>query len=114
MNTVPEPSIGSDSKPHLDANESAPLGDDYEPRVWFLTDGLSPLALDLSRKLIGNGDYVVLGVLPDELSGTRGDGLRELVANGENGMENASPSSSNDGSRSSQRQQLKVVPLDAR
>lgn len=114
MNTVPEPSIGGDSKPPVDANESGPLGDDYEPRVWFLTDGLCPLALDLSRKLIGNGDYVVLGVLPDELSGPRGDGLKELLVDGETEMGSASPSSSNDGQRSSQRQQIKIVPMDAR
>jgi hypothetical protein len=114
MNNVSEPSIGVDSKPPVDANESAPAVDDYEPRVWFLTDGLCPLALELSKKLVGNGDYVVLGVLPDELSGPRGDGLKQLLANGEKETDDSSPSSSNDGQRSSQRQQLKIVPLDTR
>jgi hypothetical protein len=114
MNNVPETSIGGDTKPPLDVNGGAPVVDDYEPRVWFLTDGLCPLALELSKKLVGNGEYVVLGVLPDELSGPRGDGLKELLANGEKETEGSSPSSSNDGHRSSQRQQLKIVPLDTR
>jgi hypothetical protein len=114
MNNVPEPSVGVDANPLADANEGAPVVDEYEPRVWFLTDGLCPLALDLSKKLVGNGDYVVLGVLPDELSSPRGDGLKDLLANGDKDTGDSSPSSSNDGQRTSQRQQLKIVPLDTR
>ena|ERR1700744_4431213 len=114
MNNAPEPSTGVDPNPAADANGGAPAPDEYEPRVWFLTDGLCPLALDLARKLVANGDYVVLGVLPGELSGPRGDGLKELLANGEKETEASSPSSSNDGQRGSQRQLLKIVPLDTR
>jgi hypothetical protein len=115
MDTLPASSIANDSNQPGETNEGSPTRvDDYEPRVWFMSDGLCPLALDLSRKLLENGDYVVLGVLPDEFSGPRGTGLKELLANGSNEMENRSPSSSNDGQQSSRRFQLKVVPLDAR
>lgn len=50
-----------------------------EPRVWFLTDGLSPIAISLSRHLLRHGDFVISGVLPSESNGTRGDELREFM-----------------------------------
>jgi hypothetical protein len=50
------------------------------PRVWFLTDGLSPIAISLSKLLLEHGDYVVAGVLSEEFAGERGDGLRTFLA----------------------------------
>jgi hypothetical protein len=50
------------------------------PRVWFLTDGLSPVALSLSRVLLDHGDYVIAGVQPDEFATERGDNLRSFLA----------------------------------
>jgi hypothetical protein len=59
-----------------------------DPRVWFLTDGLSPIAISLSRHLLQHGDYVVSGVLPLEYAGERGDDLREFIGElGEQGLE---------------------------
>jgi hypothetical protein len=48
-------------------------------RVWLLTDGLSPIAISLSRHLLRHGDYVVSGVLPGEFAGQRGNELRALI-----------------------------------
>lgn len=50
------------------------------PRVWFLTDGLSPVGISLSRHLLEHGDYVVAGILPDEFNSARGDELREFIS----------------------------------
>jgi hypothetical protein len=50
-----------------------------EPRVWFLTDGLSPIAISLSRCVLQHGDYVISGILPTEFRGARGDQLREFM-----------------------------------
>lgn len=47
--------------------------------MWFLSDGLSPIAISLSRHLLVHGDYVVVGILPQEFNGTRGDELREFM-----------------------------------
>jgi hypothetical protein len=49
------------------------------PRVWLLTDGLSPTAVSLSRRLLEHGDCVVAGVVPEEFEGPRGDALRSLM-----------------------------------
>jgi len=50
-----------------------------EPRIWFVTDGLSPIAIALSRRLLQHGDYVISGVLPSDYLGVRGDEMRELI-----------------------------------
>jgi hypothetical protein len=49
------------------------------PRVWFLTDGLAPIAIALSRHLLEHGDYVVAGILPKEFNDSRGDELRGFM-----------------------------------
>ncbi|KAE9969369.1 hypothetical protein BLS_005394 [Venturia inaequalis] len=49
------------------------------PRVWFMTDGLAPIAISLSRYLLEHGDYVVAGTLPSEFEGARGEGLRSFM-----------------------------------
>ncbi|KAJ9642071.1 hypothetical protein H2199_005286 [Coniosporium tulheliwenetii] len=36
------------------------------PRVWFLTNGASPIAISLARKVLEHGDCVVAGVSPLE------------------------------------------------
>lgn len=36
------------------------------PRVWFLTNGASPIAISLARKVLHHGDCVVAGVFPSE------------------------------------------------
>jgi hypothetical protein len=45
-----------------------------------LTDGLSPIAISLSRQLLEHGDYVVAGIFPAEFNSARGDELREFMA----------------------------------
>lgn len=49
------------------------------PRVWFMTDGLAPIAISLSRYLLEHGDYVVAGTLPSEFEAARGEGLRNFM-----------------------------------
>ena len=63
---------GPPKTPHFPASNA--------PRVWFLTDGLSPIAIALSRLLLEHGDYVIAGVISEEFSGKRGDGLRSFLA----------------------------------
>ena len=48
------------------------------PRVWFITDGLCPIAISLSRYLLEHGDYVVAGVVPSEMTQQRGEELKEF------------------------------------
>ena len=86
--------------------------------MWFITDGLAPIAISLSRYLLEHGDYVVAGVLPTEFTEERGDELREFLvevahegdAEGRDGMENG------DGPRTMKRwrERFKVVGLDSR
>lgn len=50
------------------------------PRTWFLTQGLSPLAVRLIRLLLAHGDYVVACLPPHELADeTRSAEFRELA-----------------------------------
>lgn len=65
------PSTAPPKKPQWPAHNA--------PRVWFLTDGLSPIAISLSRHLLEHGDYVVAGILPTEFNSTRGDELRDFM-----------------------------------
>jgi hypothetical protein len=69
---VPGQTAGPPKTPHFPPSNS--------PRVWFLTDGLSPIAIALSKLLLEHGDYVVAGVLSEEFAGERGDGLRTFLA----------------------------------
>lgn len=36
------------------------------PRVWFLTNGSSPIKIELARKVLDHGDYVVASVQPQD------------------------------------------------
>lgn len=36
------------------------------PRVWFITRGVSPIAIALAKQVLEHGDYVVAGVIPTE------------------------------------------------
>lgn len=36
------------------------------PRVWFITRGVSPIAIALAKQVLEHGDYVVTGVIPTE------------------------------------------------
>lgn len=36
------------------------------PRVWFITRGVSPIAIALAKQVLEHGDYVVAGVEPVE------------------------------------------------
>lgn len=111
-----------------------------EPRVWLLTDGLSPIAISLSRYVLQHGDYVISGILPAEFSGARGDELRDFMENiareGDDGNEDeegdemeVDPTDHADGSeedseeargkaksptRKRWRERFKVVALDGR
>jgi NAD(P)-dependent dehydrogenase (short-subunit alcohol dehydrogenase family) len=91
------------------------------PKVWFLTDGLSPIAVALSRTLLRRGDYVVSSILPEEFKGVRGDGLRDLLEgiNDEKELREPEEQLYDDDSSPSPIQhgwkdRFKVVPMDAR
>lgn len=57
------------------------------PRVWFLSNGYSPVALALARRLIEHGDYVGLGVpsAASELTEGLEDDLNKLLEEVEDG-----------------------------
>jgi len=40
------------------------------PRVWFLTNGTSPVSISLAQQVLEHGDYVCAGVLPAEFEKT--------------------------------------------
>lgn len=42
------------------------------PRVWFITRGVSPIAIALARQVLEHGDYVVAGVIPSEFERREG------------------------------------------
>lgn len=42
------------------------------PRVWFITRGVSPIAIALARQVLEHGDYVVAGVMPIEFEKREG------------------------------------------
>lgn len=44
------------------------------PRVWFITRGVSPIAIALARQVLEHGDYVVAGVMPAEFEKREGQG----------------------------------------
>jgi NAD(P)-dependent dehydrogenase (short-subunit alcohol dehydrogenase family) len=45
------------------------------PRVWFITRGVSPIAIALAKQVLEHGDYVVAGVVPVEFE--KGEGQSE-------------------------------------
>ncbi|KAF2672026.1 short chain dehydrogenase/reductase family protein-like protein [Microthyrium microscopicum] len=84
-----------------------------DPRVWLLTDGLSPVALALTRRLLEHGDFVIAGVLPEEYAGTRGEAFRNLedeLAADAQPRESAEPS----GIEKTRRDRLKSLDLDGK
>jgi NAD(P)-dependent dehydrogenase (short-subunit alcohol dehydrogenase family) len=42
------------------------------PRVWFITRGISPIAIALAKQVLEHGDYVVAGVIPVEFEKNEG------------------------------------------
>ncbi len=42
------------------------------PRVWFISRGISPIAIALAKQVLEHGDYVVAGVLPVEFEKSDG------------------------------------------
>lgn len=42
------------------------------PRVWFITRGVSPIAIALAKQVLEHGDYVVAGVIPNEFEKSEG------------------------------------------
>ncbi|PSN70756.1 NAD(P)-binding protein [Corynespora cassiicola Philippines] len=42
------------------------------PRVWFITNGSSPIAIALAKQVLDHGDYVVAGVMPLEFEKREG------------------------------------------
>ena len=50
------------------------------PRVWFLTDALSPLAVRLIKLLLAHGDYIAAGLPPGEIEDKeRSREFKELI-----------------------------------
>jgi hypothetical protein len=69
------------------------------PRVWFMTDGMAPIAISLSRHLLEHGDYVVAGTIPSEFESTRGEGLRNFMGEvAREGADNAQEDEAMEGS----------------
>ena len=97
------------------------------PRVWFLTNFTSPVAIALARQVLDHGDYVVGGVLPSEFDkdGERGEELRSFLDSvrgaGDDGDADTGAERNGDAdgsgetsSRKKWRERLRVVGLDAR
>ena len=85
--------------------------------MWFISDGLAPIAISLSRYLLDHGDYVVAGVLPAEFSERRGDELREFlaeVAHERAGEESEGQENGDYGTMKRWRDRFRLVPLDGR
>ena len=51
------------------------------PRVWFITRGVSPIAIALAKQVLEHGDYVVAGVVPIEFekSGGQSDDFKAFL-----------------------------------
>jgi hypothetical protein len=106
--------------------DKAPEPQIQRHQVWFMTDGLSPIALALTRRLLQRGDFVILGVSPEESNGPRSAGLKEFLqeVNGSGDTEDDDPFHDSDdedhdydstaGARSEWKERFKVLPLDAR
>ncbi|KAK7540009.1 uncharacterized protein J3D65DRAFT_693882 [Phyllosticta citribraziliensis] len=76
------------------------------PRVWFLTNGTSPISIALATKVLEHGDYVVAGVLPAEFERESGRSeefrdFLDIVGRAE-------------GERERWKERLRIVGLDAR
>ncbi|KAF2432291.1 NAD(P)-binding protein [Tothia fuscella] len=141
------PSPSAESSPTKSSKNSMPktpqFPPDKDPRVWFLTDGLSPIAIALSRQLLHHGDYIISGILPSEFKTSRGDGLKDLMEevaresegesgeldadgdedmegaesdgeSGEDGIHEEKPSEEKVRRRKRWRERFKVVALDGR
>lgn len=76
------------------------------PRVWFLTNGTSPISIALATQILEHGDYVVAGVLPAEFEreSGRSDEFRDFLDR----------VGSAEGDKERWKGRLRVVGLDAR
>jgi hypothetical protein len=87
-------------------------------KVWFLSDGLSPIALGLTRAILPKGDLVVVGIIPEEFKSSRGNGLRALLDEVENedgvNQEEEQDESAGDESKNAPNDRIKIVEMDAR
>jgi len=87
------------------------------PRVWFISDGLAPIAISLSRYLLDHGDYVVVGVLPTEFAEKRGYELREFLTEVAHEREEEEREDEENGDYRTMkrwRERFRLVPLDGR
>lgn len=76
------------------------------PRVWFLTNGTSPISISLATQILEHGDYVVAGVLPAEFE--RESGRSEEFRDFLDKVGGA------EGDKERWKERLRVVSLDAR
>ncbi|KAL1626264.1 hypothetical protein SLS54_003101 [Diplodia seriata] len=76
------------------------------PRVWFLTNGTSPISIALATQILDHGDYVVAGVLPAEFE--RESGRSEEFRSFLDKVSGA------EGDQERWKERLRVVSLDAR
>lgn len=83
------------------------------PRIWLLTDGLSPTAVGLARRLLEIGDAVVCGVQPKEFSTSRADRLKALLRECETHDDDEIEDDS-DEAESPRRERLKIVNIHIR
>lgn len=97
------------------------------PRVWFLSNGTSPIALALARLALAHGDYIVASVLPSDLQDEvrsqelkafledvrwQGDGSGD--GEDEEGTSNGSEASSANSKGKGWRERVRVVALNGR
>jgi hypothetical protein len=82
-----EPTSPSYHEPFGNSARGPDFPQSTAPRVWLLSDGLSPIAVALSRRLLEHGDCVVAGVLSEEYDSPRGDALKALIREGEDAGE---------------------------
>jgi NAD(P)-dependent dehydrogenase (short-subunit alcohol dehydrogenase family) len=84
------------------------------PKVWLLTDGLSPLAVGLARRLLENGDCVVAGIQPGEFYTPRANGLKVLLQECDNQKVNEEDEDSSDEAEKPMKDRLQIIDLDIR
>lgn len=101
------PSAPASTTPSRPARPRSPRFPPHNaPRVWFLTNGTSPISIALATKVLEHGDYVVAGVLPAEFERESGRSeefrdFLDIVGTGE-------------GERERWKERLRIVGLDAR
>jgi hypothetical protein len=109
----PTPTEASSSAIPFQIEETA-----LSPKVWFLSDGLAPIALGLIRAVLPKGDSVVLGVVPEEFKSSRGNELRgflgEVESEDDANEEEEYEEMHEEERKTSTKDRIKIIEMDAR